>query len=100
MQALPALQALNEKYKDQGVRVIGIDPYDTVEDDMGTFLSKRGVTYTVLLEGKNAAKDYRVSGYPTMYLVDKSGKIIFVQEGYGKGVDEQLSQVIEKNLAE
>ena len=99
MQALPALQALNEKYKDKDVRVIGIDPYDT-KDEMDTFLSKRGVTYTILLEGKDAAKDYRVSGYPTMYLVDKSGKIIFVQVGYGKGVDEELSKVIEKNLVE
>jgi peroxiredoxin len=98
MQALPALQSISEKYKDKGLQVIGIDPFDTKEDDMGTFLSKRGITYTILMEGKDVATQYRVSGYPTMYLVDKSGKIIYVQEGYGKDVDETLSEVIEKNL--
>ena len=98
MQALPALQALSEKYKDKGLRVIGIDPFDTKEDDMGTFLSKRGITYTVLMDGKDVATSYHVSGYPTMYLVGKTGKIIFVQEGYGKDVDKTLDEIIEKNL--
>ncbi|HZV43785.1 MAG TPA: TlpA disulfide reductase family protein [Saprospiraceae bacterium] len=98
MQALPALQSLSEKYKGKGLRVIGIDPFDTKEDDMGTFLSKRGITYTVLMDGKDVASSYHVSGYPTMYLIDKTGKIIFVQEGYGKDVDQTLDEIIAKHL--
>lgn len=98
MQALPALQALSEKYKSQGLQVIGIDPYDKKEDDIATFLSKRGVTYTVLLGGKDAAKDYHVSAYPTMYLIDKTGKIIFIQVGYGKDVEGTLDELIKNNL--
>ncbi|MDP1727612.1 MAG: TlpA disulfide reductase family protein [Bacteroidota bacterium] len=98
MQALPALQALHDKYKSKGLRVIGIDPYDKKESGIAAFLGKRGVTYTVLLGGKDAAKDYRVSGYPTMYLIDRKGKIIFIQVGYGKGVEDTLEEIIKKNL--
>jgi|TARA_R110000737_G_scaffold17130_1_gene34618 thiol-disulfide isomerase/thioredoxin len=98
MQALPALQALHEKYKSKGLRIIGIDPYDKKEDDIAAFLAKRGVTYTVLLGGKDAAKDYHVSGYPTMYLIDKTGKIIFTQVGYGKDVEDTLDEIIKNNL--
>ena len=99
MQALPALQALHEKYKDKGLHIIGIDPYDTIEkDEINKFLSKRGVTYTILLGGKQASSDYRVSGYPTMYLIDKQGKILFTQIGYGKEVDKILEDLILKNL--
>ncbi len=98
MQALPGLQALHLKYKDKGLKIIGIDPYDKKEDGLAAFLAKRGVTYTILLEGKDAAKNYRVSGYPTMYLIDRKGNIIFTQVGYGKGVDEVLEEVIKKNL--
>ena len=98
MQALHLLQALSEKYKSKGLRVIGIDPYDNKDDDIASFLSKRGVTYTVLLGGKDVAEDYHVSGYPTMYLIDKTGKIIFIQEGYGKEVDDVLDEIIKKNL--
>lgn len=100
MLALPALQELHEKYKDQGLEVIGIDPYDTKEeDDIDKFLAKRGISYTVLLDGKkDVAKDYRVSGYPTMYLIDKSGKIILSQVGYRKGFETELEEVIKENL--
>ena len=98
MKALPSLQAISEKYKSKGLRVIGIDPYDKKEDDIAIFLAKRGVTYSVLLGGKDAAKDYHVSGYPTMYLIDKSGKIIFIQVGYGKDVEDKLDDLIKKNL--
>lgn len=99
MQALPALQDLHERYADKGLKMIGIDPYDTKEEDqIDEFLAKRGVTYTVLLGGKETAKEYHVSGYPTLYIVGKDGKIVFTQVGYGKGTEEELEEVIKANL--
>jgi thioredoxin-related protein len=56
------------------------------------------VTYTVLLGGKDVANDYQVSSYPTIYIVDKNGKIIFTQVGYGKGIETILEKVILENL--
>ena len=99
MLALPALQNLHEKYNDKGLKLIGIDPYDTKEkDDIDNFLAKRGVTYTVLLGGKDIAKEYHVSSYPTIYLIDKKGKILFSHVGYGDGTEEKLEEVIKQNL--
>lgn len=98
MQAIPGLQALHEKYKDKGLHVIGIDPYDKIEDGIVEFLVKRGVSYTVLAGGKDIIKDYRISSYPTMYLIDRKGKIIFNNVGYGKGTEDVLEEVIKKNL--
>lgn len=98
MLSLPALQALSEKYKSKGLRVIGIDPIDKNKDEIEKFLYKRGITYTVLLSGEDVAKDYHVSFYPTMYIIDKEGKIIFTQGGYEKGVEDTLDEIIKKNL--
>lgn len=98
LRTLPVLNELNEKYKDSGLRIIGINPFDKLEDDIADFLTKRGVTYTVLLEGKDVAQDYRISGYPTIYLIDKSGKIIYVQSGYRKNTDATLEKIINDNL--
>jgi hypothetical protein len=50
------------------------------------------------LEGKVVATTYRVSAYPTMYLDDKDGKIIFVQKGYGKSVEKKLRKLIRSQL--
>lgn len=97
MQALPALQNLHEKYKNKGFVLIGINPYDTKEEDeIDVFLAKRGVTYTVLLGGQEVAKNYHVSGYPTMYLIDKAGKVVYSQVGYGEGTDDELEQIIKQ----
>ena len=98
IQALPGLQALSEKYKNNGLRVIGIDPIDKKDDDIKAFLSKRGITYTVLLGGKDVSEYYQVSLYPTIYLIDKEGKIIFTQMGYEKGYEDILEEIIKKNL--
>lgn len=99
LQALPGLQDLHEKYNNKGLKIIGIDPYDTKEkDEIDTFLAKQGVTYTVLLGGKDVVKEYHVSGYPTIYLIDKEGKVLFTQAGYGEGTEERLEEVIKQNL--
>lgn len=98
MKALPALQSLHEKYRDQGVVIIGIDPYDKKEDGIGAFLTKQGVTYQVVLEAKDVAKLYRVSGYPTLYIIGKDGKILHNQIGYGDETEAKLENVIVKHL--
>ena len=98
MLALPSLESLYEKYKDKGLCVIGIDPYDKKEDDMPAFLAKRGITYPVLLGGQNVAKEYRISGYPTIYFIDKKGKVIHHQVGYGPGLEFVIEDLIKKHL--
>lgn len=98
MQALPGLQSLHEKYGQKGLEVIGIDPYDKKEDNIGAFLAKRGVTYTILLGGKQTVKDYSVSAYPTLFLVDRTGKVVYVQIGYGEGTEKKLEEEIEKHF--
>ena len=99
MLALPALQNLHEKFESKGLRIVGIDPFDTKEeDDIDNFLAKRGVTYTILLGGKDVAKEYHVSGYPTIYLIDKKGKTIYSQVGYGEDTEDKLEEIIKENL--
>ena len=95
MLALPGLQKLHEKYKDKGLNVIGIDPFDSIEkDDIANCLKKRGVTYTILLGGNDVANAYNVSGYPTIYLIDKKGKIIATTPGYSENMEDRLEEII------
>jgi peroxiredoxin len=96
--AMPKIQALNEKFKYRGLKVIGIDPFDKDKDDLAAFLKKRGVYYTILLGDRSLASKYNVSGYPTLYLVDRSGKIVFSQSGYSEEMEVVLEELIKKNL--
>jgi len=98
MLALPGLQALHEKYKRKGLRVIGINIYDKKEDGIIGFISKHGITYPVLLGGKDVGVNYNVSSIPTVYLIDKNGKILFSFDGYEKKQEQILEDIIKQNL--
>ena len=67
-------------------------------NNIDNFLAKRGVTFTVLSGGKDVAKAYHVSGYPTIYSIDKEGKIIFTQVGYGEDTEEKIEKIIIERL--
>ena len=88
---MPILQSLHEKYKDKGFVMIGIDPIDDpVKDEMADFLAKRDITYTILFAERELSTTYRIAGYPTLYFLDREGKITKMHRGYGKGMDEEL----------
>ena len=90
IQAIPHLQATYEKYKDSGVVVLGIDPFEKLGKDkkkLTKFFDREKVTYPIILVEESIGDDYHVEGYPTMYIVDKSGKIVHSSVGYGFGAE-------------
>ena len=97
--ALPVLQSLHEKYKDKGFMMIGIDPIDDPEkDEMADFLTKRDITYTILFAERELSSTYRIAGYPTLFFLDREGKIAKMHRGYGKGMEEELEADLVKLL--
>ena len=97
--ALPILQSLHEKFKDRGVVVVGIDPYDDpAKDEMATFLSKRGITYMVLFSDHELSKAYRVHAFPTLFILDRDGKIVETHIGFSKEMGTELEEQLQKML--
>ena len=97
--AMPILQNLHEKYKDKGFMMIGIDPIDDPEkDEMADFLAKRDITYTILFSERELSGTYRIAGYPTLYFLDREGKIAKMHRGYGKDMEEELETDLVKLL--
>lgn len=116
--ALPHLQKLYDQFKDFGLEVIGIDPFDKVdtkstsvitnsvlkdsfgkkEVDLIEFLQKKGINYTILLGDQDVVKLYNISGYPTVYFIDKNGLIISSEVGFGEGVEKKYEEIIKKHL--
>lgn len=98
--AIPELQKLYERYKDQGLVVVGINVYDSNENnELGIFMQKRGVSYPVVVDGKPVAKEYKANGYPTLVCIDKQGKVIQSHTGYGPGIEVNYENSIKEGLA-
>ena len=97
--AIPVLQRMHEKYKDQGVVIIGIDPIDDpVKDEMADFIKKRSVGYTVVFSDRELPQKYRVTGYPTLFFINREGKIVKYHEGFSASMEEKVEKQIQKML--
>lgn len=95
--SMPKLQELHEKYKDKGLQVVGI----SVRDEPGApqkFMESKNYTYTLLLNGEAVAKDFKVEVFPTMYLIDKQGKIVHGERGLRESFEKEISVMIEEQL--
>ena len=98
IEAMPHLQKLHERYSDHGVVILGISTWEG--GDPAAFMQKRGLTYQLLVEGDSVAKSYHVSGLPTLYVVDRNGKIIYGEVGTKADSYQKLVQVLERHLNE
>jgi thiol-disulfide isomerase/thioredoxin len=97
IQSIPHLKELQNKLKGLKVKIVSINSYDS-KNDVDWFCKKFGVDYTVLLNGKAIAEKYGVSGFPTFFIIDKTGKIFLSQFGYGESVQSEIEKAIKKLL--
>ena len=69
----PALQKTYEKYRAQGLTVLGIDAQD-FREDAKRFTKRFGVTYPVVYDGSGSTLGkWGVTGFPETFFVDRSG---------------------------
>ena len=75
------LQEAYLDYKDKGVIFIGIDYLDTDKEAM-EYMEKYGITYPSGPDiASKIARDYRITGVPETFFIDKQGNIQHVQIG-------------------
>lgn len=96
-QSIPHLTELQAKYKDKGVRIIGIS--DEAEDQVRGFVGDKGdeMAYTVAIDQDRKtweayATPFGVRGIPHAFVVDRSGTLVW--QGHPMaGLDEILAKV-------
>ena len=98
---LPRLQPLYETYKDQGFSVVVVD--GKRQTDLATkFIEKHGLTYTALENGEDDAEIakslFQVSGYPTSFLIDREGRVMYSHLGFEPGDEKHIAEEIESLL--
>jgi peroxiredoxin len=73
---IPWFEALADKYRDQGLEVIGVALDDASDKDIASFAQEMKMNYPVLL-GKEETSDLYggVEMLPTTFYIDRNGKI-------------------------
>ena len=72
----PVLQKTYERYRDQGLVVLGVDVND-FKEDARRFMKRYGITYPVAYDGKGSTVGkWGVRGFPETFFVDRSGTLV------------------------
>ncbi len=85
-QELPVIAALQEKYKDRGLVVLGVAGDETPEP-VQKFLESSPLPFTNLYTTKEIVETYGIKALPTSVLIDKNGQIVFDIDGYDPKLD-------------
>lgn len=97
---MPKLNDLYNKYKDLGFVLLGVN-VEQQEQPPRNFLKKRPVDFPILLDkGNDVSKQYNVIAMPTTVLVDRSGNMRYVHQGYKEGDEKKYRKMIKKLLRE
>jgi len=83
IESVPYLNSLEEKFKNKNVAFLSINAYDS-KRDISWFCNKHNVDYKVLINGKEIAKKYGITAFPTFLIIDKQGTIAYANEGLDK----------------
>lgn len=99
VRAMPFLEKMHNTYKDKGLVVLGLNPFDKKKESLAIFVEKHKLTYpTLLIDVKTASEGYKVWGYPHLFLINREGKIVFIKNGYHQSMNKSLEKEIRKVL--
>ena len=97
--SLPTMRALWEKYRDRGLRVVGLNWKET--GDAKAHFQKKGITYPTF-PGDAVASAYGVdsSGIPTVFIVGPDGRVLEYFLGFfGEETTRRLKKAIERAVS-
>jgi peroxiredoxin len=87
---LVPLQRIADKYS--SVKVIGLNVADKGNESIKKYINKEKITFLQLLNAANTGEKYNILNVPTIYVLDKSNKII---EGFAPGSTENFEKRLE-----
>jgi thiol-disulfide isomerase/thioredoxin len=103
LRTLPYVRAWGEKYKDQGLVVIGVHtpefPFEKDLDNVRAAVKEMNVSYPVAVDnGYRVWRAFSNNTWPAVYLIDAKGRVRF--RHFGEGEYERMEQTIQQLLAE
>jgi len=99
--SFPAMEKLNQEYEKKGLTIVAVS-VDEKRENMEHFLKEMKVSFATVRDAQQklvAAAD--VQAMPTSFLIDRTGKVRFVHDGfYGDQTVKKYHEEIEQLLKE
>ena len=92
------MQKIYDSYKDRGLSMVWINIVPDEKKLIAGWKDSHGYTVPVLLGGRSAQNDYKLTETPTHYLLDAKGNVLSKHVGYKTGDEKTLDEEIQKAL--
>jgi peroxiredoxin len=97
---MPQLNKLFEKFRPSGFTLLGVNVDEDSRQAAG-IAGQLGVKFPVLFDSdKRVAKLYELSAMPSTVLIDRDGRVRFLNRGYHSGVEAEYDRQIRALLKE
>ena len=105
--SMPAMKTAQEKLQGNDVAFVFIDTWESVENkkqNAADFMKNKNYPFHVLMDDNDkVVADFKVSGIPTKFVIDKTGNIRFKSVGFSGNDDalvDEVSMMVEMAAAE
>jgi peroxiredoxin len=96
MAEVPLLKTLHDKYATQGLVILGVSVDSSVRLANRT-IKEKGMIWPQLVDARGfhseAALAYRVDGTPTVFVLDRAGKIV-ARPSSARGIEQNLAAAL------
>jgi peroxiredoxin len=76
---MPALERMYAKLRDKGFAVVAVGMDDT-PTALKEFKDRLGLSFPILVDSSGQTKMYKVHGFPESFIIDRSGKLVMIQD--------------------
>ena len=98
-QERPALEALYQKYKRDGLVILAVNLGES-EEQVSAYVARHGLSFPHLMDpGAKAEEAFGIQATPTNYLVDRRGHLVAGGMGYRNWNGPSAHRIIESLLA-
>ena len=92
--SFPWLNAMQQKYADEGLTIIGVN-LDMERDDAARFLEEYPAEFAILYdENQELARQFEVVAMPSSYVIGRDGKIVARHMGFKVKQQDEYESII------